>query len=68
MDSRLINAMVADFGLDLLKFNDEIRLGTLVAPSNYDADKTADIENIKTFYAKHRKRRTVVPYWKNQQN
>jgi integrase len=30
MDSRLINAMVADFGLDLLKMNDEFRLGTAV--------------------------------------
>jgi hypothetical protein len=32
MDSNLIKALVADFGLDLLKFNDEIRLGTLETP------------------------------------
>ena len=31
MDSSLINAIVAEFGLDLLQFNDEIRLGTLAA-------------------------------------
>ena len=51
MDSRLIDAMVADFGLDLLQFNDEIRLVTVVAPPHYDKDKTADIEYIKNIYA-----------------
>ena len=51
MDSRLINAMVADFGLDLLQFNDEIRLGTIVAPPHKDKDKAADVEYIKSIYS-----------------
>lgn len=51
MDSRLINAMVADFGLDLLQFNDEIRLGTIVAPPHYDKDKAADVEYVKNIYS-----------------
>lgn len=51
MDSRLINAMVADFGLDLLQFNDEIRLGTMVAQPHYDKDKAASVENVKNIYA-----------------
>jgi hypothetical protein len=50
-DSRLIDAMVADFGLDLLQFNDEIRLGSIVAPPHYDKDKAADVEHIKNIYA-----------------
>src|ERR1039457_3260122 len=51
MDSRLINAMVAEFGLDLLKFNDDIRLGTATTPAHYPKDKAADMEYIKKFYA-----------------
>lgn len=42
MDSRLIDAMVADFGLDLLQFNDEFRLGTAVAPPHNDKNKAAN--------------------------
>ena len=34
MDINLINAMVADFRLDILKINDEIRLGTIVSPAH----------------------------------
>lgn len=51
MDSNLINALVADFGLDLLKFNDEIRLGTLETPPHYPKDVLVDTENIKKVYA-----------------
>ncbi|MBW4054911.1 MAG: hypothetical protein HIU83_05845 [Proteobacteria bacterium] len=51
MDSNLIQALVADFGLDLLKFNDEIRIGTLEAPAHYTTDSVADLEHIKKFYA-----------------
>lgn len=47
MDSSLINAIVAEFGLDLLKFNEEIRLGTL-ASDKYDAD---DVTFVKHIYA-----------------
>ena len=43
--------MVADFGLDLLQFNDEIRLGTIVAPPHKGNDKPADVEYIKSIYA-----------------
>ena len=34
MDSRLIDSMVADFGLALLQYNDEIRLGTTAASAH----------------------------------
>lgn len=55
MDSRLINAMVADFGLDLLQFNDEIRMGTAVVPPHKnkakDKNQTADLEYIKNIYS-----------------
>lgn len=51
MDSNLIKALVADFGLDLLKFNDEIRLGTCATPAHYTKDGIADLEYIKKFYA-----------------
>ncbi|NVN89859.1 MAG: hypothetical protein HXX11_04580 [Desulfuromonadales bacterium] len=45
MDSRLINAIVAEFGLDLLRFNDEIRLGTL-DPDKYGAENVKFINHI----------------------
>lgn len=52
MDSRLINAMVADFGLDLLQFNDEIRMGTAVDPPHRDQDEAARNEIINKLYSK----------------
>ena len=51
MDSNIVRALVAEFGLDLLKFNDDIRLGTLVPPVNCSKSTAADTENIKAFYA-----------------
>lgn len=51
MDSRLTDAIVAEFGLDLLQFNDEIRLGTLVAPPHYDTEKASYVEDVKKIYA-----------------
>lgn len=47
MDSSLINAIVAEFGLDLLKFNDEIRLGTLASNN----DTAADVTFVKHIYS-----------------
>lgn len=47
MDSSLINAIVAEFGLDLLKFNDEIRLGTLSS----DNDTADDVKFVKHIYS-----------------
>ena len=43
--------MVADFGLNLLQFNDEFRLGTAVAPPHNDKDKAAVVEYIKNTYS-----------------
>lgn len=54
MDSKLIDGMVADFGLELLKVNDEFRLGTAVALPNNDKDK-AHIEHIRNVYAEESK-------------
>lgn len=51
MDSRLTNAIIAEFGLDLLQFNDEIRLGTLTAQPHYDKGNAADVEDVKTLYS-----------------
>ena len=51
MDSNIVRALVAEFGLDLLKFNDDIRLGTLVPPANCSKSTATDTENIKAFYA-----------------
>lgn len=51
MDSNVIKALVADFGLDLLRFNDEIRLSTLETPPHYPKDVLVDTENIKKVYA-----------------
>lgn len=51
MDSNLIKALVADFGLDLLKCQDEIRLGTLETPAHYPKDKAENVEYLKKFYA-----------------
>jgi len=50
MDTKLINAVVADFGLDLLRFHDELRLGTMVAPAHCDANQAADFEEVKKIY------------------
>ena len=51
MDSTLIDAIAADFGLDLLQLHDEIRLGTVVAPPHCDANKVSDFEEVKNIYA-----------------
>jgi len=51
MDTKLINAVVADFGLDLLKFHDDLRLGTMVAPAHCDANESANFEEVKRIYA-----------------
>jgi hypothetical protein len=51
MDSRLTNAIAAEFGLDLLQFHDEIRLGTAVAPPHKGKDKAASVELIKSVYS-----------------
>lgn len=56
MDSTLTDAIAAEFGLDLLRFNDELRLGTLVAPSHGDEDNAASLEVVKQVYAKALKR------------
>jgi integrase len=50
MDSTLTNAIAAEFGLDLLKFNDELRLGTIVAPPHCDEEKAFNFEALKTIY------------------
>ena len=50
MDSRLINAIVAEFGLDILKFNDEFRHGTKVPPPHCDKDKVPVYEDINRIY------------------
>jgi integrase len=50
MDSRLINAMAADFGLDLLKVIDEIRPGMSIDPPN-SAKADPDNEFVKKVYS-----------------
>lgn len=52
MDSTLIDTIVAEFGLDLLRFNDEIRLGTIVAPPHCDETDAASLEAVKQVYAR----------------
>lgn len=51
MDSRQINAIAAEFGLDLLRLHDEIRRGTIKAPPHADVTQTSDLEFIKKVYA-----------------
>jgi hypothetical protein len=51
MDSRLIDVMVADFGLDLLQYNDEIRLGMTAVPAHCEKDKVSVVEDFKKIYA-----------------
>lgn len=51
MDSRLTNAIVAEFGLDLLRFNDEIRLGTIDTPPHIVKDKADAVEYVKHVYS-----------------
>ncbi len=50
MDSTLTNAIVAEFGLDLLKFHDEIRLGTANAPSHCDKERASLVEDVKRIH------------------
>ncbi|OGU21022.1 MAG: hypothetical protein A2X85_06890 [Geobacteraceae bacterium GWF2_54_21] len=52
MDSTLTDAIAAEFGLDLLRFNDELRLGTMVASPNDCKEITASLEAVKQVYAK----------------
>lgn len=44
MDSTLISAMVADFGLDLLKMNDDFRRGTISPADFSQTTKSADVD------------------------
>lgn len=50
MDSKLVNAVVADFGLDLLRLHDELRLGTKEVPPHFDEEQATNLEEIKKFY------------------
>jgi integrase len=52
MDSRTINALVAEFGLDLLKCNDEIRQGTIEAPPHSSEAEINWLELAKIIYAR----------------
>ncbi len=51
MDSRLTDAIAADFGLDLLQLHDELRIGTVVVPPHCDQDKASNFEEVKKIYA-----------------